>query len=137
MAILSQWECRNYFERNNTSLPTNTVMMVLIAPIVTRHGFNWAMKYGAIGGSRNFFGTALSLSSDGKVLAIGSPGASGSGLSERHVGLTTIYRFGDNEEAPQKTQPPIMVNSQYPNFARSRKGGSVSVCIPLIFIGVQ
>jgi len=84
------------------------------------------------GSFKNYFGTALSLSDDGVVLAIGTPGADGPrGARITDAGMTVIYRFQEEEEDVFQ----ILINGQLSSTAGERRGVSIGISAAMAVVG--
>jgi len=77
------------------------------------------------GSLKSYFGITLSLSDDGRTLAIGSPGASRKGDADNiygmnDAGVTEVYRYGCSDEDEETGEALIFVNSRDISWANDK-----------------
>jgi len=83
------------------------------------------------GSLKSYFGITLSLSDDGKSLAIGSPGASRKGDADSsyvmsNAGMTEIYKYvGPEDEETISSEDLIFVNSRNMSRANDKVGAHI------------
>jgi hypothetical protein len=85
---------------------------------------------------KTYFGISLSLSDNGKTLAIGSPGASRKGdanstFNVRNAGMTAIYKYADEE-----TDVLILVNSRETSWADDKTGSKIEIILLISFVSM-
>ena len=85
---------------------------------------------------KTYFGISLSLSDNGKTLAIGSPGASRKGdanstFNVRNAGMTAIYKYADEE-----TDVLILVNSRETSWANDKTGSKIEIILLISFVSM-